>query len=124
MEQQTLVHVSNSHVVCNLWIGPGSARVREGSLAADALDFLHGATVVTRGSSKPQTLLQSLCSQKVLCNSLELHLHHRHVTCLITAILAMLKTMEQDRAMKGETRAKISGLDEQAKQLRTYFGLV
>lgn len=58
---------------------------------------------------------------------LTVHLHHCQFVshCLITAILEMLNTMEdEDRMLKGETRAKISGFYKQATQLRTCFGVV
>lgn len=56
-----------------------------------------------------------------------MHLHHCQFVshCLVTAILEMLNTTEdEDRMLKGETGANISGFYKQATQLRTCSGAV
>lgn len=90
----------------------------------DVLSQIHSIHTVIRGSSKCKTLFLCPFLQEVLCNLPEQHLQHCHVMSLITAMLELLTTMAQDRLMNGETKAKLSGLYEEAKQLRTYFGLV
>ena len=106
---------------------------REVTLVADSLNFVQAVSVIIRESSKRKTLFQSLFgTEEVVCNILGLCptrwcIRANAISRVITAypvLLETLKTFEQDKSMRGETRAKVAGLYKQAKKAKTYFGLV
>ena len=106
---------------------------REVRLIADTLNFVQGVSVVIRESPKRTQLFRSLFgSEEVVCNILGLCPTRwcirtaaiSRVIAAYTALLETLKALEQDRTVRAETRAKISGLYRQGTQARTYFGLV
>ena len=106
---------------------------REVRLVADTLNFVRGVSVVIGESSKRKTLFQSMFSDdEVVCNLLSLCptrwvVHTRAISRVFssyTALLETLKMLEQDKTVRGDTQAKISGLYKQATKARTYFGLL
>ena len=106
---------------------------KEVRLVADTLNFVQGVSVVIGESSKHKTLFQSMFSDdEVVCNLLSLCptrwvVHTRAISWVCSsfpALLETLKMLEQDKTVRGDTRAKISGLYKQATKARTYFGLL
>ncbi len=49
---------------------------------------------------------------------------HKHVCSSYAVLLETLKVLQEDKRFRGDTRAKIIGLHEQAMKARTYFRLV
>lgn len=106
---------------------------REVRLIADTLNFVQGVSVVISESAKRKQLFRSLFgSEDVVCNLLGLCptrwcIRSTAISRVISAyatLLETLKTLERDKSVRAEIRSKISGLCTQAKQARTYFGLV
>lgn len=106
--------------------------VKEVRLIADALNFVQSVAVVIRESSKRKSLFMSLFgSDEVACNLLGLcptrwcvraSALARVVKCYPT-LLQCLTDMTEDRAMRGDARAKIFGLVKQARTMRLYFAI-
>uniref|UniRef100_A0A8C1YNY7 Uncharacterized protein n=1 Tax=Cyprinus carpio TaxID=7962 RepID=A0A8C1YNY7_CYPCA len=106
---------------------------REVRLIADTLNFVQGVSVVISESAKRKQLFRSLFgSEDVVCNLLGLCptrwcIRSTAISRVISAyatLLETLKTLERDKSVRAEIRSKIFGLCTQAKQARTYFGLV
>ncbi|XP_035981311.1 uncharacterized protein LOC118556868 [Fundulus heteroclitus] len=106
---------------------------REVSLIADTLNFVQGASVVISESAKRKKLFTSLFgSEDVVCDLLGLCptrwcIRSTAISRAISTyptLLETLKTLERDKSVRDEILSKISGLCTQAKQARTYFGLV
>lgn len=97
---------------------------RDVRLIADTLNFVQGVSVILRESSKRKQLFQSLFgSGDVVCNVLGLCPTRGCIrtTAISRVYTETLKILEQDKTMRGETPAKISGLYKQAKKGKTYF---
>lgn len=106
---------------------------KEVCLVADTLNFVQSLSVAIGESSKCKALFLSLFgADDVVCNLLSLcptrwAVHAKAIkrTCLSYAVLLeTLKVLHQDKTMRSDTQAKLSGLYRQALKARTYFGLV
>ena len=105
---------------------------RDVRIVADTLNFVQGVAVVIKESSKRKALFQSLFGTEDVVNVQSLCptrwcIRANAISRVISAysvLMETLKTLEQDMAMRGDTRAKVAGLHKQAKKASTYFGLV
>ncbi|KAI4811230.1 hypothetical protein KUCAC02_014145 [Chaenocephalus aceratus] len=105
---------------------------REVCVVADTFNFVRSVSVVVGESSKRNMLFQSMFGDdEAVCNLLSLcptrwAIHTRAISrvVLCTALLQTLKMLEQDKTVRGDTRAKVYGLYKQATKAKTYFGLL
>ena len=106
---------------------------KEVDLIADALSFVKDVSVLINESHKRKSLFQSLFgSNEVVRNLLGLCPTRwciraaalSRVLLAYPTLLETLSQLENDKSLRGETRAKISGLYRQSKQQRLYFGLL
>ena len=105
---------------------------KEVRIIADALNFVRNVSVIIAQSPKRKCLLQLLFgTDQVVTNLLVLCptrwcVRTSAVSRLIKrypALLECLETLEQNRTLNGEIRAKIHGLVRQAKMTKTVFGI-
>lgn len=104
---------------------------REVRLVADTLNFVREVTVIINDSAKRKALYQSLFGAGDVVNLLGLCPTRWCVRVVsLSRLLAcygeMIQTfrsLESDKAVKGDTRAKIAGLLTKATTMRTVFGL-
>jgi hypothetical protein len=101
---------------------------KEVRVVADTLNFVRGVSVVIGESSKRKTLFKSMFGDdEVVCNLLSLCPTRwvvrtraiSRVCSSYTALLDTLKLLEQDKTVRGDTRAKIAGLYKQATKGHT-----
>ncbi|KAJ4934669.1 hypothetical protein JOQ06_007454 [Pogonophryne albipinna] len=106
---------------------------REVCVVADTLNFVRSVSVVVGESSKRKMLFLSMFGDdEAVCNLLSLcptrwAVRTRAISRVVssyTALLQTLKMLEQDKTVRGDTRAKESGLYKQATKAKTYFGLL
>ncbi|KAM4593578.1 zinc finger MYM-type protein 1-like [Odontesthes bonariensis] len=104
---------------------------KEERLVADTLNFVREVTVVINDSAKRKTLYQSLfgCGEVInllaLCPTrwcVRVVALSRLLACY-GEMLQTFRTLEGDRTVKGETRAKVAGLLKKGTTTRTVFGL-
>ena len=104
---------------------------KEVRLVADTLNFVREVTVVINDSAKRKTLYQSLfgCGEVInllaLCPTrwcVRVVALSRLLACY-GEMLQTFRTLESDRTVKGETRAKVAGLLKKGTTTRTVFGL-
>ncbi|CAM4510486.1 unnamed protein product [Leuciscus chuanchicus] len=104
---------------------------REVRLVADTLNFVREVTVIINDSAKRKALYQSLFGAGDVVNLLGLCPTRWCVRVVsLSRLLAcygeMIQTfrsLESDKAVKGDTRAKIAGFLTKATNMRTVFGL-
>ena len=106
---------------------------RDVSLVADALNFVQGVAVVINESSKRKQLFESLFGMdEVVTNILGLCPTRwcvrtkaiTRVCASYSTLVATLDTLKDDTSVRGETRAKITGLRKQALKGKTFFSLL
>ncbi|CAM4725041.1 unnamed protein product [Leuciscus chuanchicus] len=104
---------------------------REGRLVADTLNFVREVTVIINDSAKRKALYQSLFGAGDVVNLLGLCPTRWCVRVVsLSRLLACygemiqtFRTLESDKAVKGDTCGKIAGLLTKATNMRTVFGL-
>ena len=102
----------------------------EVSVVADTLNFVRGVSVMISELSKRKTLFKSMFGDdKVVCNLLSLCptrwvIRTRAISRVCssyTALLETLKMLEQDKTVRGDTRAKIAGLQTSHKSQDIHY---
>ncbi|KAL7406535.1 hypothetical protein ABVT39_021783 [Epinephelus coioides] len=104
---------------------------KEVRLVADTLNFVREVTVVINESAKRKTLYLSLFGCGEVINLLALCPTRWCIRVVALSrllagygeMLHTFRTLESDRTVKGETRAKVAGLLKKCTTTRTVFGL-
>jgi len=106
---------------------------QEVSLVADALQFIKDVSNVIRESSKRKDLYESLFGkEEAVLNMVSIcptrwcvrYSAVKRVLTVYDKLLETLKVLVEDKSVRTNSQARISGLLKQAQSAKTYFGVL